>query len=102
VVAFPFVLCLQALCTVSLDWSDSRRLVPFLFGFIVTLSWLVVLRFGLAVFWYSSLIPWVSCLATVGGTACVRHGLKDAAVGNIGSGRAMFSTITAAATEPAH
>jgi hypothetical protein len=102
VVAFPFVLCLQALCTVSLDWSDSRRLVPFLFGFIVTLSWLVVLRFGLAVFWYSSLIPWVSSLATVGGTACVRHGLKDAAVGNIGSGRAMFSTITAAATEPAH
>jgi hypothetical protein len=102
VVAFPFVLFLQALCTVSLPWSDSRRLVPFLFGFIVTLSWLVVLRFGSAVFWYSPLIPWVSCAATVGATVWVRQGLKDAAVGHLGPSLASFSTTTAAAAEAAH
>jgi hypothetical protein len=101
VVAFPFVLFLQASCAVSLDWNDSRRLAPFLFGLVATLSWLVALRFGLRVFWFSPLIPWVSCLATIGLTERVRQGLKDAAVGNAIPGREVLSTMTDAATESA-
>jgi hypothetical protein len=101
IVAFPFVLFLQALCTVSLHWSDSRRLTPFLFGLIATLSWLAILRFGVSVFWYSPVIPWVSCLATIGMTEYVRQGLKDAIAGKAPLGRAAITGMSAAATEPA-
>jgi PAP2 superfamily len=80
VVAFPFILFLQALCTVSLDWNDSRRLVPFLFGLVAPLVWLWALRFQTHVFWYSPVIPWTCCVATIAATEWARRGLKDAAV----------------------
>ncbi len=101
VVAFPFVLFLQALCAVSLSWSDSRRLTPFLFGLLATLSWLAILRFGVSVFWYSPVIPWVSCLATIGVTERVRQGMKDAISGSAALGRAVVPTMNDAAPEAA-
>lgn len=101
VVAFPFVLFLQALCAVSLNWSDARRLTPFLFGLIATLSWLAILRLGVSVFWYSPVIPWVSCLATIGVTERVRQGMKGAIGGNAALERAAVPAMNGAATEPA-
>jgi hypothetical protein len=80
VVAFPFVLFLQALCTVSLHWDDSRRLVPFALGLVAPLVWLWALRFEPRVFWYSPLVPWTCCVATIAVTEWARKGLKDAAV----------------------
>ena len=80
VVAFPFVLFLQALCTISLDWSDSKRLMPFLFGLVTPLVWLWALRFHPRVFWYSPVIPWACCVLTIVLTELARTGLKDAAV----------------------
>jgi PAP2 superfamily len=80
VVAFPFVLFLQALCAVSLDWNDSRRLVPFLFGLIAPLVWLWALRFQPHVFWYSPVIPWACCVATIAVTEWARRDLKNPAV----------------------
>jgi hypothetical protein len=100
IVAFPFVLFLQALCTVSLSWSDSRRLTPFLFGLLATLSWLAILRFGVSVFWYSPVIPWACCLATIGVTEFARQGLKDAIAGNALRGSAAVPAMNGA-TEPA-
>jgi hypothetical protein len=101
IVAFPFMLFLQALCTFSLDWRDSRRLMPFLFGLFATLGWLVVLRYGVRIYWYSPLIPWAGCLGTVGLTEMARIGLKDAAVGNVAGDRMMSSTMASAVTEAA-
>jgi hypothetical protein len=80
VVAFPFVLFLQALCAVSLDWNDSRRLVPFLFGLIAPLVWLWALRFQPHLFWYSPVIPWACCVATITATEWARRDLKNPAV----------------------
>jgi PAP2 superfamily len=80
VVAFPFVLFLQALCAVSLDWNDSRRLVPFLFGLTAPLVWLWALRFQPRVFWYSPVIPWACCVATIAATEWARRDLKNPAV----------------------
>ena len=80
VVAFPFMLFLQALCTVSLDWTDSRRLAPFFFGLVAPLVWLWALRFHPHVFWYMPAIPWTCCVATIAATEWARRGLKDAAV----------------------
>jgi hypothetical protein len=80
VVAFPFVLFLQALCTISLNWTDSKRLMSFLFGLVTPLVWLWALRFHPRVFWYSPVIPWACCVLTIALTEVSRRGLKDAAV----------------------
>jgi hypothetical protein len=80
VVAFPFVLFLQALCTISLDWRDSKRLMPFLFGLVTPLVWLWALRFHPRLFWYSPVIPWACCVLTIAFTELARRGLKNAAV----------------------
>jgi hypothetical protein len=101
VVAFPFVLFLQALCAVSLRWSDSRRLAPLLFGLTAVLSWLAILRFAVGVFWYSPVIPWLGCAATIGMTETLWQGMKDAITGNVSPGRAAVPMMDGAATEPA-
>ena len=101
VVAFPFVLFLQALCTTSLDWTDSRRLMPFLFGLITILVWLWALRFHPQVFWYSPLIPWLCCVLTIGVTEITRRGLMDAAVGLTAPSRITSPTPASAIAAPA-
>jgi hypothetical protein len=96
VVAVPFVLFIQALCTISLDWKDSGRWLPFLFGLAATLGWLTVLRFGVRVFWYSPVIPWLSCVATIGLCELTRRGLRDPAVGMAGAHKTItFETADA-------
>ena len=57
VVAFPFVLFLQAMCATALKWNDLRRLAPFAFGLATVLVWLWALRFWPHLFWYSPAIP---------------------------------------------
>jgi PAP2 superfamily protein len=99
VVAFPFVLFLQALCTISLDWSDSKRLVPFLFGLVTPLVWLWALRFHPRVFWYSPVIPWTCCVLTIALTELARRGLKDAAVETTAPSRATSAAPASAVAE---
>jgi PAP2 superfamily len=99
VVAFPFVLFLQALCTISLDWSDSKRLMPFLFGLVTPLVWLWALRFHPRVFWYSPVIPWACCVLTIALTELSRRGLKDAAVETTAPSRVTSSAPASAIAE---
>jgi hypothetical protein len=99
VVAFPFVLFLQALCTISLDWSDSKRLMPFLFGLVTPLVWLWALRFHPRVFWYSPVIPWTCCVLTIALTELARRGLKDAAVETTAPSRVTSSAPASAIAE---
>jgi len=99
IVAFPFVLFLQALCTISLDWSDSKRLVPFLFGLVTPLVWLWALRFHPRVFWYSPVIPWTCCVLTIALTELARRGLKDAAVEIAAPSRVTSSAPASAVAE---
>jgi hypothetical protein len=101
VVAFPFVLFLQALCTTSLNWTDSRRLMPFLFGLITILVWLWALRCHPQVFLYSPLIPWLCCVLTIGVTEITRRGLMDAAVGLAAHSRIASPTPASAIAAPA-
>ena len=65
VVAFPFSLMVQALCSYTLPWRNAERRTAFLFGTFVTLSWLAVLSFSTGIFWISPVIPWAMILATV-------------------------------------
>src|SRR5271170_7870737 len=99
VVAFPFVLFLQALCAVSLNWSDSKRVMPFLFGLVTPLVWLWALRFHPRVFWYSPVIPWACCVLTIALTELSRRGLKDAAVETTAPSRVTPSAPASAMAE---
>ena len=81
VVAFPFVLFLQAMCASALKWNDARRLAPFVFGLATVLVWFWALRYWPRVFWYSAAIPWLVCALTVGVTEKLRRGFRDAVVG---------------------
>ena len=99
VVAFPFILFLQALCAVSLEWNDSRRLLPFVVGLMVPLVWLWTLRFEPHVFWYSPVIPWACCALTIAATELARRGLKDAAVGIAPAAQVLPSTAPAVVAE---
>ena len=65
VVAFPFALMVQALCTYSLPFSSGPRRTAFLFGTFVTLIWMAVLSFTVSIFWISPILPWTAIVATV-------------------------------------
>jgi hypothetical protein len=65
VVAFPFALMVQALCTYSLPFREGARRTAFLFGTFVTLIWMAVLSFTVSIFWISPILPWAAIAATV-------------------------------------
>jgi hypothetical protein len=65
VVAFPFSLMVQALCSYSLPFRGGARRTAFLFGTFVTLTWLALLSFTTRFFWSSPVVPWAMVVATV-------------------------------------
>jgi len=65
VVAFPFSLMVQSLCSYDLPFRSGQRKNCFLFGTFVTLIWLALLSFSSGVFWVSPLLPWTLVVATV-------------------------------------
>src|SRR5579872_2559363 len=81
VVAFPFVLFLQAMCATDLKWNDSRRLAPFTFGLAALLVWLWALRYTPQLFWHSAAIPWLLCALTIGVSEKLRRNFRDIVVG---------------------
>ncbi len=66
VVAFPFSLMVQALCSYSLPFRTGARRNAFLFGTFVTLIWLALLSFSTRIFWSTPILPWAMIGATVG------------------------------------
>jgi hypothetical protein len=65
VVAYPFALLLQGLCTWSLSWTRPERLTALLFGTLGTIGWLAALRLINGFFWISPMIPWILCAGTI-------------------------------------
>jgi len=65
VVAFPFSLMVQALCSYALPFRSGERRSAFLFGTFVTLIWLALLSFSTAMFWSSPIVPWSMIVATI-------------------------------------
>jgi len=78
VVAFPFSLMVQALCTYSLPFKEGERKTAFLFGTLVTLFWLGLLSFAVQLFWISPLLPWSMTVATVASSIYFWHRLLNA------------------------
>lgn len=65
VVAFPFSLMVQSLCSFSVPLHSAERRTAFLFGTFVTLLWLALLSFAPSLFWTWPLLPWAMVVATV-------------------------------------
>lgn len=65
VVAFPFALMIQALCSYELPWSNSSRLQAIGIGFGATMLWFALLRFVNRLFWTSPVVPWALVIATI-------------------------------------
>ena len=65
VVAFPFSLMVQALCSYFLPLRSGERRTAFLFGTFATLTWLVLLSFTTRLFWISPLVPWAMIVGTI-------------------------------------
>lgn len=66
VVAFPFSLMVQALCSYTLPFRGRERRTAFLFGTFATLIWLALLSFSTGFFWSSPVVPWAMIVVTVG------------------------------------
>lgn len=81
VVAFPFVVFLQALCAPYLRWNDRARVVAVLYGLLLTLGWIFALRFALKFFWVSPVLPWSCCILTIASAVLVRKRLVAATEG---------------------
>ncbi len=78
VVAFPFSLMVQSLCSYSLPFREGQRRNAFLFGTFATLIWLGLLSFTTKFFWISPLLPWSMIVATVASSIYLWHGLLQA------------------------
>jgi len=65
VVAFPFSLMVQALCSYAQPFRRGARRNAFLFGTFVTLIWLALLSFSTTIFWSSPVVPWTMIVLTV-------------------------------------
>jgi hypothetical protein len=78
VVAYPFALFMQALCSWPPAWKNRNTLASLFFGVSMVLAWLAALRFAPSLFWLSPIIPWTAVLATVTLTFLVRERLDRA------------------------
>lgn len=65
VVAFPFAVAVQALCTHWIPLRSRDRLIPLVGGFTLTLLWPILVRRGTSVFLLTPLIPWACVIATM-------------------------------------
>jgi hypothetical protein len=81
IVAFPFVVFLQGLCALGLQWDDRRRVTAVLYGLSLTLAWIVALRFAIKTFWISPVLPWICCVVTVVSAVFVQRSLDAATDG---------------------
>jgi hypothetical protein len=65
IVAFPFSLMVQSLCSYSLPFREGARRDAFLFGTFATLIWLALLSFSVQIFWSTPILPWTMIVATI-------------------------------------
>ncbi|MGA9355712.1 MAG: phosphatase PAP2 family protein [Terriglobales bacterium] len=65
VVAVPFMMALQAAWTVGVPFAESRRRRALIVGTVLTALWIVLLRFGLSLFFVTPVIPWSLVALTV-------------------------------------
>ncbi|HKV05691.1 MAG TPA: phosphatase PAP2 family protein [Candidatus Acidoferrales bacterium] len=99
IVAFPFALMIQAACAYPISWRDSKRLAAFFFGLVVTLAWLITLRYGASLFWTSPVVPWALAAATVVLTSLRQAKLDHAADATNGADHRLGDAVVSPRSE---
>jgi hypothetical protein len=97
VVAFPFSLMVQALCSYTLPFHAAQRRCAFLLGTFATLTWLALLSFATSFFWITPLIPWSMIFATVAGSVYLWHQLLQTGSEKLPAVRSMAAAAGAGA-----
>jgi hypothetical protein len=75
VVAFPFMLCLQAGWSTSVPLRSACRYQPLAAGALGTAAWLLALRWAIPLFLASAALAWSCVLCTVAGTILLERRL---------------------------
>src|SRR6266699_6395897 len=75
VVAFPFAVLVEALCSFSLPLKDKLRLAAILVGLLSILGWFAALRYATHLFWVSPLVPWILSVFTVASSVALERKL---------------------------
>jgi hypothetical protein len=65
VVAFPFAVFIESLCSFDLPLLNRQRTIALSWGLGATLVWLALLRFDTAIFWISPVVPWTLVVCTI-------------------------------------
>jgi hypothetical protein len=65
VVAVPFALLILALTNLLVGHHRLQQFLPLGIGLATTLAWLFGLRYAPHLFWYTPVIPWLACAATL-------------------------------------
>lgn len=94
VVAYPFALLMQALCSWPPAWKRSETLQGLMFGLLTILVWFAALRYTPHFFWISPVIPWLFCAATVAASIWLRKRLESTAADGIPAA-ALSANVTA-------
>jgi len=82
IVAVPFTLAFQAAWTVSVPLATPVRRRPLVVGTMLTLAWIVLLRYGLSWCLISPLLPWTLILVTLGRCLVLEKKLNTAVADN--------------------
>ena len=65
IVAFPFALLIESVCSYKLKATDRQRVLGFCVGMAGTLGWFSLLRHAFHFFWLTPALPWTFCAVTV-------------------------------------
>jgi len=79
VVVFPFALAFQAAWTKAMPLASKPRYLPLIAGSVLTVMWLVLLRYAIPMFELSVVGTWASVLLTVGWSIILEAKLAAAA-----------------------
>lgn len=78
IAAVPWVVGLQALCSLGLGWSHAARLRALAVGMSLTLAWIVAVRYGVRLFEVVPGLTWATMTGTVAASAWVYAPLAKA------------------------
>jgi PAP2 superfamily len=98
VVAFPFAVFLQGLCSLRLRWNHRARVLAFSYGLLLTLAWIAALRFELRWFWVSPILPWTCCILTIASAIFIRKRLANATEGCLAEAHVAAENVPAVAS----
>lgn len=77
VVAFPFLLGMQAAWSTGVPWKTACRVRAMIAGFGGTALWFMALRWAIPAFLSSAALGWVAVAVTIGGTVWLEQRLAD-------------------------